>query len=50
MPRFVNKLRASDEIAVEVTGNTRLFHEAMAPHVARFVAVDPNPGRVSSNN
>ncbi len=28
LPRFVKKLRPSDEIAVEVTGNTRLFYDA----------------------
>jgi hypothetical protein len=33
--RFVKKLRRSDEIAVEITGNTRLFYDAVAPHVAR---------------
>ena len=33
-------------MAVEMTGNTRLFHEAVAPHVARVVAVDPNQFKV----
>ena len=33
--QFVNKLRPADEVAVEVTGNTRLFHDAVAPAVAR---------------
>jgi hypothetical protein len=27
LPRFTKKLRAGDEIAVEMTGNTRFFHE-----------------------
>jgi hypothetical protein len=31
LPRFVKKRRRNDEIAVEVTGNTRLFHDAVAP-------------------
>ena len=35
--RFVKKLRPSDEIAVEVTGNTRLFYEVVAPHVAHGI-------------
>ena len=35
LPQFIRKLRATDEIAVEVTGNTRLFYEAVAPDVAR---------------
>ena len=30
LPRFVAKLRATDEVAVEVTGNTRLFYDAVA--------------------
>ena len=40
----------SDEVAVEMTGNTRFFHEAVAPHVARFVAVDPNQFQVTSHS
>jgi hypothetical protein len=48
LPRFVKKLRPSDEIAVEVTGNTRLFRDAVAPYMARVVAVDPNQFRVIS--
>jgi len=50
LPRFVKKLRPSDQIAVEVTGNTRLFHDAVAPHVARVVAVDPNQFKVISHS
>jgi transposase len=50
LPRFVNKLRPSDEVAVEVTGNTRLFYEAVAPHVARVVVVDTNQFRVISRS
>jgi transposase len=50
LPRFVKKLRPADEVAVEVTGNTRLFHDAVAPHVARVVAVDPNQFRVISHS
>jgi hypothetical protein len=29
LPQFVKKLRSSDEIAVEVTGNTRLFRDTV---------------------
>jgi transposase len=47
---FVSKLRPSDEVAVEVTGNTRLLYEAVAPHVARVVVVDPNQFRVISHS
>ncbi|HEX4543029.1 MAG TPA: IS110 family transposase [Candidatus Acidoferrum sp.] len=50
LPRFVKKLRPSDEIAVEVTGNTRLFRDAVAPYVGRVVAVDPNQFQVISHS
>jgi transposase len=50
LPQFVKKLRARDEVAVEVTGNTRLFYDAVAPFVARVVAVDPNQFRVISHS
>ena len=50
LPRFIKKLRPSDEIAVEVTGNTRLFRDAVAPYVARVVAVNPNQFKVISQS
>ena len=50
LPRFIQKLRPNDEIAVEVTGNTRLFRDAVAPYVARVVAVNPNQFRVISQS
>src|ERR1051325_8898168 len=50
LPQFVKKLRLTDEVAVEVTGNTRLFYEAVAAHVARVVVVDPNQFRVISHS
>ena len=50
LPRFTQRLRASDQLAVEMTGNTRFFHEAVAPHVARVVAVDPNQFQVISHS
>lgn len=50
LPQFVKKLRATDEVAVEVTSNTRLFHDTVAPHVARVVVVDPNQFRVISQS
>ncbi|HLJ90357.1 MAG TPA: transposase [Candidatus Angelobacter sp.] len=46
LAQFVKRLRRTDEVAVEVTGNTRLFHDAVAPHVARVVVVDTNQFRV----
>jgi len=39
--RFVSRLRGTDEVAVEVTGNTRLFYDAVKPQVKRLVVVDP---------
>ncbi len=50
LPQFVKKLRRSDEVAVEVTGNTRLFYDAVAPQVARVVVVDTNQFRVISRS
>jgi transposase len=46
LPRFVSKLRPTDELAVEVTGNTRLFYDAVVAHVARVVVVNPTQFRV----
>jgi transposase len=50
LPGFVKKLRSGDEVAVEITGNTRLFHDAVAPHVARVVVVDPSQFRLISHS
>ena len=46
LPKFVKKLRASDEIAVEITGNTRLFFDAVKEYVARVVVVNTNQFKV----
>jgi transposase len=46
LPQFVKKLRSSDEVAVEATGNTRWFYDAVRPHVARVVVVATNQFRV----
>lgn len=46
LPQFVKKLRASDEVAVEATGNTRWFFDAVRPQVARVVVVATNQFRV----
>jgi transposase len=48
--KWVKKLRPSDEVAVEITGNTRLFYDAVTPHVARVVVVDTNQFRVISQS
>jgi len=50
LPKFVKKLRKADELAVEITGNTRLFHDTVAPHVARVVVVDTNQFGVISRS
>ena len=46
LDKFVKKLRPADEVAVEITGNTRLFHEAVAGHVARVVVVNTSQFRL----
>jgi Transposase len=50
MAKFVAKLRPTDQAAVEVTGNTRLFHDAVAPHVERVVAVNPSQFKVIAHS
>lgn len=50
LPRFVKKLRSADQVAVEITSNTRLFQEAVAPHVARVLVVDSNQFQVISRS
>jgi len=50
LPRFVKRLRPGDELALEITGNTRLFYDAVAPQVARVIAVDTNQFRVISRS
>src|SRR5258707_9347025 len=50
LPKFVAKLRPNDEVEVEVTGNTRLFYDAVAPHVKRVVAVNPNQFQVITHS
>jgi transposase len=48
--KFVAKLRPTDQVAVEVTGNTRLFHDQVAPHVERIVAVNPSQFKVITHS
>jgi transposase len=50
LSKFVGKLRPSDEVAVEVTGNTRLFHDAVAPQVKRVVAVNASQFKVITHS
>ena len=37
---FVSRLRPTDQVAVEVSTTTRLFYEAVSPHVERVVVVN----------
>jgi transposase len=46
LPQFIKKLHPTDEVAVEITGNTRLFYNAVAPHVAREAVVHTNQFRL----
>ena len=48
--RFVSKLLPSDEVAVEVTGNARLFVDAVEKHVRRVVVVNPHQFKVISRS
>ncbi len=48
--KFTQRLRSDDELAVEVTGNTRLFHDAVSPHVSRVVVVNPSQFKVISSS
>ena len=50
MAKFTAKLRPTDQVAVEVTGNTRLFHDAVVPHVGRVVAVNPSQFKVITHS
>jgi len=37
---FVGRLRSTDELAVETTGNARLFRDAVVDHVAKVIVVN----------
>lgn len=50
MDRFVAGLRASDEIAVEATCNTRWFYEQVRARVRRVVLVNPSAFEVVKNS
>lgn len=50
LPRFVKKLRAGDAVAVESTGNARLFVDAVRPHVERVAVVDTHQFHVISKS
>jgi transposase len=50
MPKFAGKLRPADQVAVEMTGNTRLFHDQVRPLVDRIVAVNPTQFQVITHS
>mgnify|MGYP005857462769 CR=1 FL=1 len=47
---FASKLRETDQIAVEVTSNTRLFYDAVAGQAGRIVVVNPTQFKVISHS
>jgi len=50
LDKFCVNLRESDELAVEVTGNTRLFYDAGFPCVSRVAVVNPHQFKVISDS
>ena len=50
LTKFTSNLRETDEIAVEVTGNTRLFCDAVSGHVSRVVVVNSQRFKVVSQS
>lgn len=47
---FAAQVRKEDELAVESTGNTRLFHDAVVEHLARVAVVNPSQFKVISQS
>jgi transposase len=47
---FAAQLKKEDELAVEATGNTRLFYDAVEKQVARVVVVNPSQFKVISQS
>ena len=50
LPDFLQTLRRSDQVAVESTGNTRMFYEAIQTRVKRVVIVNPSQFKVISQS
>ena len=48
--QFARQLHPTDQVALEATGNTRLFCEAIREQVARIVVVNPQQFRVISQS
>ncbi|MGB8478473.1 MAG: hypothetical protein WCE63_06485 [Acidobacteriaceae bacterium] len=47
---FAAQLKKEDELAVEATGNTRLFHDVVVERVGRVVVVNPGQFKVISQS
>ena len=47
---FAGQVRKEDEVAVESTGNTRLFYDAVIEHAARVAVVNPSQFKVISQS
>ena len=47
---FAAQLRKEDEVAVESTGNTRLFHDVVVEHVSHVAVVNPSQFKVISQS
>jgi hypothetical protein len=47
---FAGQLKKEDELAVEATGNTRLFHDAVVEKITRVVVVNPGRFKVISES
>lgn len=47
---FATQLRKEDELAVESTGNTRLFYDNVVEHVTRVAVVNPSQFKVISQS
>jgi len=50
LDRFVKQLRPTDEVAVEVTGNTRLFCDAISDAISRVVVVNSSRFKLISQS
>lgn len=50
LKRFVMQLRKDDELAVEATGNTQLFYDAVIKRAARVVVVNPGQFKLISQS
>jgi transposase len=50
LKQFSAQLREDDEVAVESTGNTRLFYDAVVEHVSHVAVVNPSQFKVISQS